>query len=539
MNIINKTNKNAIKPYLKINNFLFSIIFLFIVLISLTALTVNAQTNTTYNNTTYKIRNITLNTSIINKYLNGNFLNTSDFYKILNLSSLKNFSFTKNIENYINTTNIFNYNIISDLINSNLLNSNSLCTNCINITNPQKFNITNIGLNIIKNNEINNINYTISALGTNNGITFNLPINNTKFIKNFSSEFNYIIQNKTPIANIIFSNTILIKKFISNYTPAGFALLNSTINSIKNNNSTLISWSMISGISNSSINVSAVKNIANNLTVHNLTTYNSLYKSIYAKILLNYFNNTNNIEIKNYHIIYAISNITGDNDIIKYIPANITVLEGKGGTALAEISGIEKNISTHIIIENKNIIIKNITINPKESTKSISTMIQELNNSEFGKIFPNIEAKFYESKISPIEFFYINSSLSDSAINYVNYTFSITKSFLKEYNINTSYIQLFRYYTLNNSWIALPTKIVGENLTDYIYKAQSPGISIYVVGYKGQEQIPQNQQFALNTTLSTPPQNGINDLEYIIAIIAVIIGLIILIYIIKNSKKSN
>jgi PGF-pre-PGF domain-containing protein len=521
-------NKNILEPHFKNNNIFFSIIFLFIIIT--TALAINTQANSMYNttyNNTYKIRNITLNTSIINKYFNMSIFNISNLYKILNLSALKNLSFIKNIKNYINVTDIFNYNIISDLINSN-----SLCTNCINMTSSEKFNIINIGQNIIKNNEVNVVNYTINSLETNNGITFNLPINNTKFMNNLSNKFNYIIQNKTLAANIIFSNTIFIKNFIYNYTPTGFTLLNATINNIKNNNSTLISWSMISNISNSSINVSALKNIANN----NLTTYNNIYKIIYAKILLNYFNNTNSIEIKNYHIIYAISNITGENDIIKYIPANISILEGENKT-VAEINNIEKDISTYIIIKNKNIIIKNITINPKESAKSISTMIQELNNSEFGKIFPSIETKLYESQINPIKFFYINSSLNDSVINYVDYTFNVTKSFLKEHNINASYIQLFKYFISNNTWIALPTKIIGENITNYIYKTQSSGISIYVVGYKNQEQLPQNQQFILNTTNMTQSQREINNLEVIVTIIFVIIGLIILIYIIKNSKK--
>ena len=542
-------SKTTIEKYF---SFFIFLGFLFYLAISFTSSLIYSQTNLSNSlNANYTIKNITLNTSYINSYINR-FINFSNFNGI-NISEFKNLSFLKNIKNYTSlfNTNTLNYNIISGLINSNIINYNLFCTNCINTTNINSLNttglnITNIEEIIKKNNINNNINVSVFngiGFGSNSinyknynlsNISFIIPINNIKFIRNFSSRFNSIIQNKTLLANLISSNATFIRSIAYNYTPRGFALINSTIQNIRNGNSSITSWSMIGNVSNEYINAQSLKSVVSNI---NITASNNSYQNVYENLFLNYLKNKNNTKLESYQLIYAVSNITGNNEIIKYIPSNITVFQDESGTTLLEISKIESNISAHIFIKNKNLVIKNITINPKESTKEITSLVQELNSSAFGKMVPNA-AEAAANSINPITYLYINSTLPDSAINYVNYTFNITKNFLEEHGINPSYISLFRYYALNNTWIKLPTKIIGENLTNYIYRSESPGMSIYAVGYEApsQQQIPNITSSALNETASASNENS---LYTVIAIIAIILGLILVAYIIKNARRNK
>ncbi|MDS0260263.1 tandem-95 repeat protein [Haloarcula sp. S1CR25-12] len=74
----------------------------------------------------------------------------------------------------------------------------------------------------------------------------------------------------------------------------------------------------------------------------------------------------------------------------------------------------------------------------------------------------------------------VTHSIDDADIGEVAFTFRLRKSYLRENRIGPSSVSLYRDETTR--WNRLPTTVVGETDTHYVFRATAPGLSVFTVG---------------------------------------------------------
>jgi|GEM_PF-2366201 len=74
----------------------------------------------------------------------------------------------------------------------------------------------------------------------------------------------------------------------------------------------------------------------------------------------------------------------------------------------------------------------------------------------------------------------VDHSIDDADIGEVAFTFRLRKSYLRANAVDPSSVSLYRDETTR--WNRLPTSIVGETDTHYVFRATSPGLSVFTIG---------------------------------------------------------
>jgi len=112
-------------------------------------------------------------------------------------------------------------------------------------------------------------------------------------------------------------------------------------------------------------------------------------------------------------------------------------------------------------------------LNSVSNVKIIITKLADLPST----IPHSIEGKVYH---------YINIekiNITDSDINKVFIKFAVNKIWLTENGITFTNISLYRW--ANNIWNELPTTYLSEDTSEVLYQAESPGLSVFIIGTKG------------------------------------------------------
>ncbi|NIO45028.1 MAG: PGF-pre-PGF domain-containing protein [Candidatus Aenigmarchaeota archaeon] len=74
-------------------------------------------------------------------------------------------------------------------------------------------------------------------------------------------------------------------------------------------------------------------------------------------------------------------------------------------------------------------------------------------------------------------------NITDSDINTVNIEFAVNKTWLTDNNVDATNITLYRW--ANNRWNDLSATKIAESTTEVFYKANSPGLSVFIIGTTG------------------------------------------------------
>ncbi len=85
---------------------------------------------------------------------------------------------------------------------------------------------------------------------------------------------------------------------------------------------------------------------------------------------------------------------------------------------------------------------------------------------------------------SVYSYVYVNSTMNDSGISSVMYSFNVSKAWISSHGYDPEYVRLYRASASSYSWQGLATSLTGSNSTDYFYSASSPGMSVYAVSYE-------------------------------------------------------
>jgi PGF-pre-PGF domain-containing protein len=149
---------------------------------------------------------------------------------------------------------------------------------------------------------------------------------------------------------------------------------------------------------------------------------------------------------------------------------NITIFSNfSNGRIKSYASFIPSNVSAPILIY-PNSIINAITVKTNSNISNISTSV----------IFNSSPINF---KLPYYALFQINSTLNDSNVISATYNFSVSKAWVSSLGISPSQVTLYKRIASNNTWIPLPTYLVGNNAGLYFYTAYSSSLSTYLVSF--------------------------------------------------------
>jgi PGF-pre-PGF domain-containing protein len=152
----------------------------------------------------------------------------------------------------------------------------------------------------------------------------------------------------------------------------------------------------------------------------------------------------------------------------------VTLAIGKISITIPSIAtGKMANIS---IAKYQDIAFRLINISVVNSINNIKIIIIKLPSLPV-TIPYDIEGKVYH---------YINIekiNITDSDINKVFIKFAVNKTWLTENGITFTNISLYRW--ANNIWNELPTTYLSEDTSEVLYQAESPGLSVFIIGTKG------------------------------------------------------
>jgi len=130
------------------------------------------------------------------------------------------------------------------------------------------------------------------------------------------------------------------------------------------------------------------------------------------------------------------------------------------------ITVILANTSSSISF-NKETTFTNMEIYAKNTISNSELTIKKITSKPSGIPLPSNQVYSY------IE---VSTDINDSDIANVTITFEISKSWLKDADLNSIILQ--RY---NGGWQSLPTQFINESGTSFIYKAVSPGLSVFAI----------------------------------------------------------
>jgi hypothetical protein len=484
----------------------------------------------------------TIENTLANSVLNANIaLGRNE--TLLIEGSVANGIITINAPIPLNEIPIIQNTIVNDLINSDIsiaLNGSSLTNQSIGVLPPNGLGAnascdTWYNCNLIVNwTLVSNITAPNPSSIDNTSIFIisNTGLSNTPFVH--EAVFNGIIQNSLDVASGIGSNSNVIFDFVNDITPAGFILINSTVNAVEQGSSnTFISFEAASplvslGTPNTSSLISGASGIVSSGGDAPQKS-DQLYESLV-------FNNDSSVQVHDMHIIHAISGVRNDQYVVRYIPSNITIFSNGskfvvGITNLA--SGVDNFVNTGALKQEfKNI---SIVVSRNFTGSDIAVIGRSPSNVTDCPDVACMKARLSEGKVpimgpyNTYSYVYVNATLNDSYIIRVNYSFNVSKSWVQSSNVSKDKVTLYRFNDTSDAWERLPTTLVGENTTNYFYTAVSPGFSLYAIGTDAPEQQP-----IANTVGSTS-----NPPYYLYAALLIIVLALILGYFSLLSKRKN
>jgi len=127
-------------------------------------------------------------------------------------------------------------------------------------------------------------------------------------------------------------------------------------------------------------------------------------------------------------------------------------------TKTEDVAFRQINISVANAVNNIKIVINKIPGLPASITHEIS-----------GKVYHYIEIS--------------KTNFTDSDVEKINIKFAVNKTWLKSNNVSASNIALYRWS--DSKWNELTTTYLSEDASEAFYKAESPGLSVFIIGTKG------------------------------------------------------
>jgi len=156
----------------------------------------------------------------------------------------------------------------------------------------------------------------------------------------------------------------------------------------------------------------------------------------------------------------------------------VTLSRGKANITVPSIAaGKMANVT---ITKTEDVAFRQINISVSNSVNNIKIVITKLPNSP-ASVTHEISGKVYH---------YIQVSkenITDSNINKIYIKFAVNKTWLTNNDVDKSKIILYRWF--DNTWNELITTYINEDSSEIFYRAESPGLSYFVIGTKSE--VPQ------------------------------------------------
>ncbi len=157
-----------------------------------------------------------------------------------------------------------------------------------------------------------------------------------------------------------------------------------------------------------------------------------------------------------------------------YATAYVRLAVGKINITMTSLTTSGKMIAS--IARYEDVAIRGMNITVVNNVGNIKIMISKLPALP-STVSYDIDGKAYH---------YINIeriNITDPDINTVNIEFAVNKTWLTDNNIDASNITLYRW--ANNRWNDLSATKIAESATEAFYKADSPGLSVFIIGTTG------------------------------------------------------
>jgi len=179
----------------------------------------------------------------------------------------------------------------------------------------------------------------------------------------------------------------------------------------------------------------------------------------------------------------------------------VTVSRGKANITVPSIAaGKMANVT---ITKTEDVAFRQINISVSNSVNNIKIVITKLPNSP-ASVTHEISGKVYH---------YIQISkenITDSNVNKIYIKFAVNKTWLTNNNIDKSKIILYRWS--NNEWNELITTYINEDSSEIFYRAESPGLSYFVIGTKSEvPQAPTGEAIACTENWKCTPWSACSN----------------------------
>jgi PGF-pre-PGF domain-containing protein len=306
------------------------------------------------------------------------------------------------------------------------------------------------------------------------GFVANITVSNATFIKAAVAR-NAIPATALPnIANVVAQNPVILKQLVSNYTPSGFRQVqNSTSVTVQNSSTVNVKWVALANSTNSTVNISALQSMPPSTSAASSLPLSTRVVQPYMAGTFNSSSVVNRSITQQLHISDA---ITGSRAVAKYTPTNVTVYSA-AKAAVISVTNVGGGASTQMRIPRTNMPIRNITLTTKANitASGVSVKAYPANATSVASI------AVPKPPGTTLGYIYVNSTISDSQMSAVNYTFNVTQSWVRQNSVDPYSLAMFRYNTTTASWARLQTTLVSANSTSYVYMARSTGMSIYAI----------------------------------------------------------
>ena len=265
----------------------------------------------------------------------------------------------------------------------------------------------------------------IAANNATESFEFNTPVANSIINSAFIRKViagNVISANSAfNIALLMKQNSSLLKQFVSNYTPSGYRpVFNATINQ---QNSTLVykaQWLAVSNTASSYVNLSVIKSFSNNTIAQSSIP---IAQRAVVPYIAEVFNRTNIANRTTSQQLYVTDVLSGNQTTARYVPTNVTTYKTTNAVVIG-VTDVVTNYNDYINIPKSPVPISNMSISVKRNFTVGAISIQTYaasSPSAISKAVPALPGK-------TASYIYVNSTINDTNINSVNYTFNVTKA---------------------------------------------------------------------------------------------------------------
>jgi len=127
-------------------------------------------------------------------------------------------------------------------------------------------------------------------------------------------------------------------------------------------------------------------------------------------------------------------------------------------------------------IEFENTAITGMTIVVGENVENVRITVQQLTDkpTEIAIGAPGVTYTYLNI---------VSENITDADIEIVLINFKVEKAWITAENVDPDSIVMLRWDSVAEVWVSLPTTRIGEDNTYYYYQAESPGLSIFGIGY--------------------------------------------------------